>query len=69
MSRKVNLVELSDNLATEVMEKMYGSHNLYRFSKREGCDVFKRKYQPIYNNFYDKFYEILENAGIKHENI
>jgi hypothetical protein len=62
---KINLVELLDDLATEVMEGIYPSDELYTYNRKECVYTFKKKYQSVYNDWYDRFYKILETRGLK----
>lgn len=65
---KINLVKLATELANEVLNNIYGENETSYFDTDEECMRYKSDYQDLFNDLYDKFYNILEEKGLEHEN-
>lgn len=67
---EINLVKLATELAHSTMDIIYGEDNHSIYNAETDCVEYKNSnYQNAFNFYYDNFYSILEQNGLKHGNI
>lgn len=63
MNITINIVELASELASEdLYENWHNSIKIYKEDEGEDCFVYTDEAQEIFNDLYEKYYSIIENA-------